>query len=235
MEARNYGYARKNEPKAWCLHTPEEPADSNPITPYYFHNTTRQASTHYFVSYLGLVFQCVPENSGAYANGVEGKPYPAWADPDVNLNLQTLSIEIEGYASSIHQTMVRGGPQWKALTELMAHRCSALGIDPELTFGHKEVSIYRVDPGALDIRAVIDDVKAIMEGDGGDDLSLTEDQSNKLNTTWIKVEELWNLLKVGEVTQGPGWTSGGLRQLVKEEVDRAIAALQAGDGSHKHD
>lgn len=170
VEAANYGYKGiyadyLNRPRAWCLHTPEEVADSDPQTPYYFHNTTRDASTTYFVSYLGFVFQCVPESEGAYANAVEGKPYPVWADSRINLNLQTLSVEIEGFASSIHQTMPRGSPQWKALVALMAHRCQALNIPPGRAFGHYAVSIYRSDPGQLNIPLLIADVIAKMEED----------------------------------------------------------------------
>src|SRR3990167_3813625 len=168
VEARNYGYEwiyvdYLNRPRAWCLHTPEEVADSDPQTPYYFHNTTRDASTTYFVSYLGFVFQCVPESEGAYANAVEGKPYPVWADSKVNLNLQTLSVEIEGFASSIHQTMPRGSAQWNALVALIAHRCKALNIPPGRTFGHYEVSSNRSDPGQLNISQVVADVIAAME------------------------------------------------------------------------
>jgi len=166
--ARNFGYVVNgkhltNNPKAWALHTPEEPADNVPSTPYYFEETNRDASTTYFVSYLGFVFQCVPESEGAYANAVEGKPYPAWADSTVNLNLQTLSIEIEGYAATIHQTMPRGSPQWKALVNLMAHRCKARNIPPGRTFGHYAVSIYRSDPGQLNIPLLVTDVIAAME------------------------------------------------------------------------
>ena len=67
VEARNYGYVvggkhLLNNPKAFCLHTPEEPPDNVPSTPYYFASTDRDASTHYFVSYLGFVFQMVPES-----------------------------------------------------------------------------------------------------------------------------------------------------------------------------
>jgi len=164
VEAAQYGYpkgAHNNQPRAVCLHTPEEVADSEPQTPYYFHNTTRDASTTYFVSYLGFVFQMVPESEGAYGNAVEGKPYPAWADSTVNLNLQTLSVEIEGYAATIHQTMPRGSPQWKALVALIAHRCKARNIPPGRTFGHYAVSIYRSDPGQLNIPLLVTDVIAL--------------------------------------------------------------------------
>jgi hypothetical protein len=167
VEAAKYGYprgARNNHPIAWCLHTPEEPPDNNPSTPYYFHNLTdRNASTTYFVAWTGLVFQCVPEDEGAYANGVEGKPYPIWANPNVNLNLQTLSIEIEGYASSIHLTMPRGSPQWVSLVRLIAHRCKELGMKPENTIGHYQVSNQRSDPGQLDIQSLIIDVKSLFK------------------------------------------------------------------------
>lgn len=168
VPARNYGYgAAKCQPRAWCLHTPEEPADDVPSTPEYLHNTDRLASVHYFVSYHGLVFQCVPESEGPYANAVEGKPYPPWASGR-NLNLETLSIEIEGKAATIAQTMPRGSPQWRALVALMAHRCKALGFPVDRTFGHKVVSVLRSDPGNLDIAALIEDVK------GDDDMTPDE-------------------------------------------------------------
>lgn len=168
VEARNYGFRSGdtifwNNPKAFCLHTPEEPADNHASTPEYFATTDSAASTHYFVSYTGKVYQCVPERHGAYANAVKGKPYPPWAEPGINLNLQTLSIEIEGYAVSIHETMTPGHRQWQALVALMADRCQKLNIPPERTFGHYTVASNRTDPGALDIGALIQDVTVAME------------------------------------------------------------------------
>jgi len=169
VEAAWYGYwdgsgqTIYNTPAAWCLHTPEEPADDYPSTPYYFSTTDRRASTTYFVSSLGFVFQCVPENQGAYANARQGVPGRFdWELSGWNLNLQTLSVEIEGFANTIHQTMPRGSPQWKALAQLMAHRCKALGFPPERTFGHVEVSSQRTDPGTLNKAALIEDVQKEM-------------------------------------------------------------------------
>jgi N-acetyl-anhydromuramyl-L-alanine amidase AmpD len=164
VEANNYGFVQDgqpvyNRPKSWCLHTPEEEADEYPATPYYFENTNRMASTHYFVSWLGFVFQMVPEIHGAYANGVRNKAYPPWADPTVNLNLQTLSVEIEGYAATIHQTMKRGGPQWNALIELLAHRCLEFNLNPVDMIGHYQIADNRTDPGSLNINKVITDVE----------------------------------------------------------------------------
>ncbi len=165
VPAAKYGYSGAiNWPRAWGLHTPEEPPDDQPSTPYYFHNLTdRNASTTYFVSYLGFVFQMVPEDEGAYANNVVGKPYPVWANPTITLNLQTINVEIEGYAATIHQTMPRGSSQWNALVNLMAHRCVELGIPPERSFGHYEVSNQRSDPGQLDIPLLVSDVITKME------------------------------------------------------------------------
>lgn len=164
VEAANYGYiGRKNNPKGWGYHTPEELADDYPATPYYFHNTDRNASTTYFVSYWGFVYQCVPEDEGAYAQAREGKwDFFPWEDPNVNLNLQSLSIEIEGFAHNIHITMPRGSPQWVSLVRLVAHRCKARGIPPENAFGHYQVSIFRSDPGQLNIPAIIADVKLLL-------------------------------------------------------------------------
>ena len=163
VPARWFGYGQPNRPKAWALHTPEEPADDHMGTPYYLQTTDRQASAHYFVSFHGFVCQLVPESEGAYANAVEGKTYPVWADSKINLNLQTLSIEIEGMAATIHQTMPRNSAQWNALVNLMAHRCKALNIPPGRTFPHKDVSIYRSDPGQLNIPLLVTDVIAAME------------------------------------------------------------------------
>ncbi len=167
VEAANYGYgSRKNNPKGWIYHTPEEIADADPTTPRYLAGTTRLASYTYFVSsWLALVFQLVPEHEGAYANYVNGKPYPSWADPSVNLNLQGISVSFEGMAATIHLTMPRGGPQWTAGVDLVAHRAKALNIDPDSWARHSDVSVDRGDPGQLDIDAFTADVKAKIEED----------------------------------------------------------------------
>lgn len=140
-----------NRPRAFILHTPEEPADSYPSTPHWFaqYHPNQRGSTHYFVSFTGDVYQCVPETWGAIANGLDGKPRPAWAGPE-SLNWQTLSVEIEGYAASIGQTLAVGGPQWRALVTLVRHRCQHYGIpaDRAHLMGHYELSVNRTDPGA---------------------------------------------------------------------------------------
>ncbi|HEX9841549.1 MAG TPA: peptidoglycan recognition family protein [bacterium] len=148
--------------KGLILHTPEETADAHPGTPLYFAQPDKSASTQYFASYLGFIWQMVPENVAAIANGVLGKPYPAWANPGQSLNRQTTNIEIEGRAASIAQTMPRGSGQWKAVVNWCAYICKKYGIpaDRAHIIGHYEVANNRSDPGTLDIGAIVADVQA---------------------------------------------------------------------------
>jgi N-acetyl-anhydromuramyl-L-alanine amidase AmpD len=139
-----------NKPRGIVLHTPEERADNIEVTPYYFQNAGLEASTHYYSDSDGDIFQMVPEDCAAIANGLKGKPLPSWAVPGTSLNWQTLSIEIEGYAHSIHETMPVGGPQFTALAKWIRHRAAAYGIplDREHIIGHYQVADNRSDPGA---------------------------------------------------------------------------------------
>lgn len=173
VEAAQYGYIVNNNPKGFVYHTPEELADDDPQTPGYLAGTTRDASYTYFVSFLGFVFQLVPERHGAYANAVIGKPYPTWASPTLpppanNLNLQCISVSFEGHAATIHRTMVRGQSQWNAGVDLVAHRAKSLRISPDNWARHADVSVARSDPGSLDLVAFTLDVKAKMEGEMDD-------------------------------------------------------------------
>src|SRR3989304_8871834 len=70
--------------------------------------------------------------------------------------------------------MPRGSPQWRPLVNLMAHRCKALNIPPGRTFPHKDVSIYRSDPGQLNIPLLVTDVIAAMEDDMMTDQQIAE-------------------------------------------------------------
>lgn len=139
-----------NTPRGFVNHTPEEPADDRPYTPEFFAEPNRDASTTYFVAFTGRVYQCVRESEMAIANGVIGKSYPAWADSTRSLNRQTISVEIEGYAASIQDTLKVGGLQWRALVALIRHRCTyhRIPLDREHIIGHYQVASNRSDPGA---------------------------------------------------------------------------------------
>ena len=159
-----------NRPRALVLHTPEEGADDNEVTPRYFSQqnfnedgSPRQASTHYYADSDGDWYQLVPELCAAIANGLKGKPMPAWADPNTSLNWQTLSVEMEGYAATIHKTMPRGGAQWNAVVRWVADRCAthSIPLDRAHVIGHYEVANNRTDPGQLDIDQIVRDATAL--------------------------------------------------------------------------
>lgn len=136
-------------PIAICYHTPEEPADEIEVTPRYFQTPcTPQhcGATRWYADNDGDLFQCVPEPWGAIANGLDGKPAPAWSKP-YSLNLQTENIEIEGYAHRLKETIT--GQQWATLLDWSVWCFLRWNIprSPERMFGHYEVSVQRSDPG----------------------------------------------------------------------------------------
>ena len=141
-----------NRPKGFVLHTPEEPADQQESTPVWFSQAHpgSEGSTHYYLDNDGDVYQMVQEKWSPIANGVLGKPYPSWANPNISLNGQSLNVEIEGYAGNIHNSMPVGGVQFQSLVKLIKHRCAAYGIptDREHIIGHYQVASNRTDPGA---------------------------------------------------------------------------------------
>lgn len=155
----NYGgYGRVNFPRAIVLHTPEEPADTNETTPQWFANPAAGASTHYYLDNDGDLYQMVPESECPWANGNRGgvnrtwkgtkDAWPPWAEAGVSLNCQTISIEIEGYAASIGQTL--NDTQFAALVAWIKNVSGRYGIplDRDHIIGHFEVATDRTDPGA---------------------------------------------------------------------------------------
>jgi hypothetical protein len=146
-----------NHPRGFVIHTPEEPVDNYPGTPYWFQTPNIYGSTQYFVSAqpdpnrsgFTQVYQMVPEAYYCYANGLTaGRTAPPWAEPG-SLNWQTNHVEVEGYANSIRDTLNVGGPQWKSLVHLVKHRAAFWGYptDKVHIIGHNEVSNEHYDPG----------------------------------------------------------------------------------------
>lgn len=178
----------ENYPKVSVLHTPEEPADNIEVTPYYFSRKIWRpdgqggwyqvrASTHAYADSDGDLFQMVPERYGAIANGVRGKPYPADTKPGWSLNLQSRSIEIEGYAATINVTMPRGGPQWQTTVRwvLAGRQMYGIPIDRAHVIGHYEVADNRTDPGTLDINAIIEDASRLLNKEQDPNILAGED------------------------------------------------------------
>jgi hypothetical protein len=160
----NVDERQPNAPRALMLHTPEEPVDDYESTPVYF-SSDRGAATHYYSDSDGDWYQMVPEAVGAIANGRRNKPRPTWAVPGISLNLQTISVEIEGYAAAMHRTMPRGGRQWNAVVRWVENRSRQhlIPLDRAHIMGHYEVADNRSDPGTLNIDLIVEDARKLRE------------------------------------------------------------------------
>lgn len=139
--------------KAVCLHIVEGSAGSA------LHEFQRasQKSSHFVVSKTGTIWQCVSVIDSAYANGLSwSNTYRCWFDPEKNLlkapnptppwqgltppinpNMQTISIEREGYYRDVptdqqhaavvrilryvHETFPILIPEWIPLQTLIGH------------------------------------------------------------------------------------------------------------------
>lgn len=179
----NVDERRPNTPRAIFLHTPEEPVDDRESTPVYF-SSNRGAATHYYSDSDGDWYQMVPEAVGAIANGRRNKPRPSWAVPGVSLNLQSISVEIEGYAASIHRTMPRGGRQWNAVVRWIADRSRhhSIPLDRVHVMGHYEVADNRSDPGTLNIATIVADAQVLLEKE-------TEPEEEDMQKPYLAAEQ----------------------------------------------
>ncbi len=239
-----------NHPKVLVLHTPEEPVDQVEVTPRYFSRqifitlpegriVQRRASTHYYASGGvgtqgdGDLYQMVREDQGAIANGVLGKPYPADTDPNISLNLQSLSIEIEGYAANIHLTCLPGTRQWATVVRWVESRSAKYNIplDRAHVIGHQEVANNRTDPGGFDIQRVIDEARALRNQNGDDDMQLeivkTVDDDGNGYLFLTTIPQAWriyitNALFMSYMQEKRGWPSG-IRTL--EGNDKTVFGL----------
>ena len=117
--------------------------------------------------------------------------------------------------------MPRGSPQWRALVNLMAHRCKALNIPPGRTFAHKEVSIYRSDPGQLNIPLLVTDVIAAMEDE------MTDDEI---------AQAIGRIARAGQLGLDKGIVGTEKLGELVASLKSDIAALKAAGGTatHKH-
>lgn len=207
-----------NSPKVVVLHTPEEPADDYPGTAYYFAQPNRSASTTWFVSYLAFVFECVHPSKCAIANGVTpGMPYPAGTDPNISLNRQSLSIEVEGYTATIQQTITPA--QFKALVDLVRWACDTYGIpkDRAHIIGHREVASNRSDPGPWLADAVV--------------AALEEDMGYAEDIAAIKAE----LAKQAAVNTAQNATDEAIKKVLAEHDGRLDVIEAQAPATHTHE
>lgn len=155
-EARTkpYGGARRQH-LAMCIHTPEERADNIETTPWWFQQPSASASTGYYVSDNGDIYQCVRDDDFAWAQGTRSaqvrQPRPRWWTPSlISYNTCMDSVELEGFAASIGRTFIPGGKQWKSAVALVAWKSMIMGYPPdrEHVIAHSELNTQKNDPGA---------------------------------------------------------------------------------------
>ena len=146
----NYYSQRVCKPIAFVLHEPQEPADNYESTPVYFSQPDRQASTRFYGDNDGDIFQLVPLEFPAIANGLDGKPMPRFNDggPEFgaySINDQTDNIEVEGLTASIAQTFSQaqyaGLKDWLKLMYIMWD----VPRTPQRVLSHAQLSTQRTD------------------------------------------------------------------------------------------
>lgn len=144
---------RECKPIAFVWHEPQEPSDDYESTPVWFsrYHPNQPGTTTYYNDNDGDVYQCVPLNRAAVANGLNGKLAPRFNDggPEFgafSLNQQTHSSEVEGYTATISQTMTQA--QHAACVDLAALFLIMYDLprNPRrVGIGHGELSVDRTD------------------------------------------------------------------------------------------
>jgi N-acetylmuramoyl-L-alanine amidase-like protein len=149
------GYGRPNVPRALVLHTPEEDADGIEVTPRWFQDPRARASTHYYADSDGDLYQMVSDADCAWAQGThagnrhwkgERGTLPPWNEGVTN-NCRALSIEIEGRAATIGETLSEA--QHRTVVRWLAHKSRQYDIPLDRTHvvGHEELATDKRDPG----------------------------------------------------------------------------------------
>ena len=140
-----------------CFHTPEEDADDVEVTPDWFQDERADASTGYYADSDGDIYQMVRDRDFPWAQGVRpaqrvSASFPPWYDSarHRSFNSCMLSIEIEGRAATIEDSLVIGGAQWHSLVRwsgFVAHKYG-IPVDRDHFVAHSELATFKSDPGA---------------------------------------------------------------------------------------
>ena len=160
------------------IHTPEEPADDNEVTPKWFKNPKANASTDAYTDSDGDLYAMVPSIGTAWAQGtrktkwftkkngkkiwhkpndrfvVEGKPYPDWF-PRLNgvvlsYNQFLASNEVEGYAVKMKDTFNPEGNQFDTLASWLGWQMFVHGWSGlDRVLSHQQLCTWKTDPGSF--------------------------------------------------------------------------------------
>lgn len=156
------------------IHTPEEEADDNEVTPRWFQDPRAQASTEVYTDSDGDLYQCVRQADFAWAQGLKYGP-DGWArDPLPRIfnrakygspNTCFGSNEVEGTGDTIDTTLIVGGRQWQTLVAWSELHCRRFRYpaNRDRILGHYQFSTRRSDPGpAFPWSDLIQDVRGAL-------------------------------------------------------------------------
>ena len=109
-------------------------------------NPASDASANYLIERDGTIYELVPPDESAWANGVVDNPNTnnalinKWLSEGINFNQRTISIEHEGFTSNNHGGSLSAA-QTDATIRLQAWLCSQFNIAPDQDhiLGHYEV------------------------------------------------------------------------------------------------
>ena len=165
-----YGGQRRVEAVVWHI-----TQGSSPGSRGWLCNPDAQASANYLIERDGTIYELVPPDEAAWANGAVNSPNTAnpviagWLREGVNFNQRTVSIEHEGFTSNNH-----GGSltpeQVNSTIQLTAWLCQEYQVPPDQLhiIGHYEVDDVNRHycPGfsAAEWTAWVNQVAAVLRG-----------------------------------------------------------------------
>ena len=166
------GYAGQRRVEAVVWHITQ---GTSPGSRGWLCNPAAQASSNYLIERDGTIYELVPPDEAAWANGAVSSPNAAnpviagWLREGVNFNQRTVSIEHEGFTSNNH-----GGSltpeQVNSTIQLTAWLCQEYQVPPDQLhiIGHYEVDDVNRHycPGfsAAEWTAWVNQVAAVLRG-----------------------------------------------------------------------
>lgn len=138
------------------LHTTEDRADDDEVTPSWFQDPAADVSMEAYADSDGDLYQMVRESDCAWGHGVrwgknDRKPHPVIFDLDTmkSYNACLDGIEIEGKAATIATTFIIGGRQYELVAAWLAYKSAKWGwpLDDEHVLTHRQLNTRKTDPG----------------------------------------------------------------------------------------
>jgi hypothetical protein len=123
--------------------------DIDSFLPDFMGETGRQASSNYILDRDGTLYELVPPDYSAWANG-DADTTPADMTPGINLNQESISIEIVNNGDRTDPNFEPYTPEQIAtLQRWTADMTQRYGITADHLIGHEDVTSGKSDPGPL--------------------------------------------------------------------------------------